>query len=150
MGRRCSCAGCRRSSCGECTNCKGQKRFGGDGRSHQRCIHRICTKVSRPRTVEPSKPEPPAILGKRTRSAPPVLKASAPEDSPPVRSKPKRVRAVTESGNGTTKRQRCKTCPACFASDCGDCNPCKDKPKVRIRLLCKHVFAHLLAVWWTR
>ena len=36
--------GCKRKDCGSCTNCKDMKKFGGQGKKKQKCIHRVCTR----------------------------------------------------------------------------------------------------------
>lgn len=37
------CSGCRRMDCGSCKNCTDMKKFGGQGKLKQKCIHRVCT-----------------------------------------------------------------------------------------------------------
>ena len=37
------CYGSNRKDCGSCTNCKDMKKFGGQGKKKQKCIHRVCT-----------------------------------------------------------------------------------------------------------
>ena len=37
------CYGCNRKDCGSCTNCTDMKKFGGQGKKKQKCIHRVCT-----------------------------------------------------------------------------------------------------------
>ena len=38
----CSCAGCQKPNCGECTACRNMRCFGGDGNLKERCRHRPC------------------------------------------------------------------------------------------------------------
>ena len=38
------CYGCKREESGSCTNCKDMKKFGGQGKKKQKCIHRVCTR----------------------------------------------------------------------------------------------------------
>ena len=45
--RRCmECAGCKREDCGSCINCNDMKKFGGQGKKKQKCMHRICTQMT--------------------------------------------------------------------------------------------------------
>ena len=37
------CYRCNRKDCGSCTNCTDMKKFGGQGKKKQKCIHRVCT-----------------------------------------------------------------------------------------------------------
>ena len=38
------CQGCLRSDCGDCTNCKDKKKFGGPGKKKKACIKRLCSR----------------------------------------------------------------------------------------------------------
>ena len=40
------CVGCKREDCGFCINCKDMKKFGGQGKKKQKCIHRVCTEMT--------------------------------------------------------------------------------------------------------
>ena len=44
--RRCmECEGCKREDCGSCINCNDMKKFGGQGKKKQKCMHRTCTQM---------------------------------------------------------------------------------------------------------
>ena len=90
--QRCrKCEACRSPDCGECSNCLGKVKFGGNGRNHGTCIQRQCTNpqdkamdTANVLVSSPSSPRPKRVIKVKKRG-----EDKEEESSSPVKQKSK-------------------------------------------------------------